>query len=69
MPLVREQYKAEHRRQKALYDEKAHGKPFRPGDTVWLFSPAIPRGRSKKLAAFTMEGPIYSEGEIGGLCL
>ena len=46
--LVREQCKAEHRRQKALYDEK-HGKPFRPGDTVWLFSPAIPRGRSKKL--------------------
>ena len=31
--LVREHCKADHRRQKALYDEKVHGKPFNPGDT------------------------------------
>ena len=47
--LVREHCKADYRRQKTLYDEKVHGKPFNPGDTVWLFSPAIPRGHSKKL--------------------
>lgn len=47
--LVREHCKAEHKRQKVLYDEKVHGKPFNPGDMVWLLSPAIPRGQSKKL--------------------
>ena len=31
--LVREHCKTDHRRQKALYDEKVHGKPFNPGDT------------------------------------
>ena len=62
--LVREQCKAEHRRQKALYDEKAHGKPFRPGDTVWLFSPAIPRGRSKKLH-LPWKGPFTVKERLG----
>ena len=46
---MREHCKADHRGQKALSAEKIHGKPFNPGDTVWLFSPAIPRGHSKKL--------------------
>ena len=47
--LVREHCKSEHKRQKAIYDEKIHGKPFDLGDNVWLHSPAIPRGQSKKL--------------------
>ena len=35
--------------QKIRYDAKTCGKPFEAGDLVWLHSPAIPRGRSKKL--------------------
>ena len=40
-------HKLEH--QKELYDRKAHGDPFQPGDLVWLHHPDIPRGQSKKL--------------------
>lgn len=36
-------------RQKELYNQKAHGQPFKPGDLVWLHNPAVPRGYSKKL--------------------
>ena len=36
-------------RQKDLYDRKAHGEPFHSGDLVWLHTPAVPRGHSKKL--------------------
>eukprot|EP00731_Ephydatia_muelleri_P007461 Em0003g1709a len=47
--LVRERCQAEHKRQKELYDQKVHGKPFSPGELVWLHSTAVPRGRSRKL--------------------
>ena len=46
--LVRNRCESEHQRQKAIYDRKVHGKPFSIGDMVWLFSPAVPRGRCKK---------------------
>ena len=36
-------------RQKDLYDRRAHGEPFSSGDLVWLHTPAVPRGHSKKL--------------------
>lgn len=35
--------------QKELYDKKAHGQPFKPGDLVWLHNPAVSRRCSKKL--------------------
>ena len=47
--LVRERCQAEHKRQKELYDQKVHGKPFSPGELVWLHSTAVPRDRSRKL--------------------
>ncbi|KAL5479339.1 hypothetical protein EMCRGX_G022851 [Ephydatia muelleri] len=47
--LVRERCQAEHKRQKELYDQKVHRKPFSPGELVWLHSTAVPRGRSRKL--------------------
>ena len=47
--LVRQKLKVAHCFQKAYYDRKLHGKPFAVGDLVWLFSPAVPRGHSKKL--------------------
>ena len=36
-------------RQKDLYDKRAHGKPYIIGDYVWLHSPVVPRGGSRKL--------------------
>ena len=36
-------------KQKQLYDHKVHGKPFEPECLVWLHSPVVPRGRSRKL--------------------
>ena len=39
--------KQEH--QKQLYDRKVHGKPYEIGDMVWLHSPVVPRGTSRKL--------------------
>ena len=30
-------------------DKKAHGQPFDPGDLVWLHSPAVPHGHSRRL--------------------
>eukprot|EP00731_Ephydatia_muelleri_P033166 Em0025g122a len=46
---------SEHRRQKDIYDEKVHGKPFVPGELVWL--PAVPRGQSRKLH-LPWKGPL-----------
>ena len=46
---VRERMGHKLERQKNLYDKKVHGDPYEPGDLVWLHSPAVPRGQSKKL--------------------
>ena len=36
-------------REKDFYDKRIHGDPFNKGEYVWLHSPAIPQGHSKKL--------------------
>lgn len=36
-------------RQKALYDQKVHGKPFSKGDLVWLHSTVVPSYSCRKL--------------------
>ena len=36
-------------RQKAYYDRKAHGAPYKEGDLVWLHSTVVARGRARKL--------------------
>lgn len=46
---VREQSGKSAKRQKELYDQKVHGKACEVGDLVWLHSPAVPRGQSRKL--------------------
>ena len=38
--------KQEH--QKELYDKRIHEDPHKPGDLVWLYNPAVPKGRVKK---------------------
>ena len=35
--------------QKDLYDRKFHVRPYKCGELVWLYSPVVPRGQSKKL--------------------
>ena len=46
---VRDQMGHKQDRQKELYDRRVHGKPFEPGDLVWLHCPVVPRGQSRKL--------------------
>ena len=36
-------------RQKELYDRKVHGEPFQVNNLVWLHSPALGKGQSRKL--------------------
>jgi len=36
-------------RQKELYDEKIHGKPYNVSDFMWLHNPAVPKGQAHKL--------------------
>ena len=38
-----------HAEQKVRYDLRSHGKPFSVGDLVWLHTPAVPQGKSRKL--------------------
>ena len=47
--IVRRNVSKHHQYQKMLYDEKVHGKPYKPGDWVWLHLSVIPRGSSRKL--------------------
>ena len=62
--LVRDRCVTEHKRQKAIYDEKFHGAPFNQGDLVWLHSPAVPRGLSRKLHC-PWKGPFKVVERIG----
>ena len=36
-------------RQKTLYDRKIHGKPFKKGDLVWVYSTVVPSQSCRKL--------------------
>ena len=47
--LVRHNLGAEQHRHKQLHDRKVEGKPYKEGEMVWLYCPAVPRGLSKKL--------------------
>ena len=46
---VREHLQADQCRQKDIYDRRVSGPSYACGDLVWLHSPAVPKGRSKKL--------------------
>lgn len=47
---VRSNLTQAHQRQKLAFDKKEHGETFRVGDRVWLYTPAVKEGRSRKLA-------------------
>ena len=46
---VRDKMDVTFERQKQHYNKKVHGKPYNVDDYVWLYSPAVPPGQSKKL--------------------
>ena len=46
---VRERIGQQLQKQKARYDMRTYGQSFKVGDMVWLYNPAVLRGRSKKL--------------------
>ena len=46
---VRSNLNQAHQRQKLAFDKKEHGETFQVGDRVWLYTPAVKEGRSKKL--------------------
>ena len=63
---IREHLGIEQRRHKQLYDRKVGGNPYKEGDSVWLYCPAVPQGHSKKLHA-CWKGPytvakVYKKG-------
>ena len=39
----------EYSRRKEVFDQKIEGNPYQVGDLVWLYSPAVSRGHSRKL--------------------
>jgi len=47
--LAREKLQSAAQRQKSLHDKRMHGDPFQEGDLMWLCSPAIRKGKSRKL--------------------
>ena len=47
--LVHQKLDMAHSFQKTYYGKRVHSNPFKEGDFVRLFSPAVPRGHSKKL--------------------
>ena len=55
---VRQQMGSQQERQKDFYDQKVHGLPFSKGELVWLYSPAISRGNSRKLY-HPWQGPFW----------
>ena len=46
---VRTSFDTGHQHRKEIYDKKVHGRQYESDELVWLHSPAIPRGQSKKL--------------------
>ena len=52
-----------HKRQKKLYDRRLHGDGFRVGDKVWLHSPVVKRGLSRKLV-LPWTGPYVVEKKL-----
>ena len=45
---VREKLRLAQQRQKDYYDRRTHGERVKPGESVWLYSPVIPKGVAPK---------------------
>ena len=47
---------AQHLRQKRIHDRNGLGEPFQVGDRVWLYTPVVSKGNTKKFTSF-WKGP------------
>ena len=56
---VRENTKRKQHRQKEFYNRRVHGKPYKKGELVWLFNPAVKKGYTKKFHSHGVD-PIGS---------
>ena len=49
---IRQHLGTEQHRHKQQYDHMVEDKPFKEGEMVWLYCPAVPQGLSKMLNAY-----------------
>ena len=63
---VRKRLAASHQKQKSTYGRKNGGECFAVGDRVWLFVPAMKKGRTKKLASL-WRGPYTILGKTSSV--
>ena len=64
--IAKQQLQAQHLRQKHMHDSSGSSEPFQIGDRVWLYTPVVNQGRTRKFASF-WKGPytiIDKPGEV-----
>jgi hypothetical protein len=47
---ARKQIESQHKRQKRVYDQRHHGRPFEAGDFAWVYNPRYKKGLATKLS-------------------
>ena len=62
--LVRDKLHTSHEKQKEHYDKRLHGRPYEANDLVWLHSPVIAPGQSRKLH----HPSIHPQGDRNNRC-
>ena len=62
--LARKHLQAAHLQQKKSYDQKCQGEELRVGDRVWMYSPAIKPGHTKKFSSL-WRGPYTIMDKTG----
>ena len=67
--LVREHCKSEHKRQKAIYDEKIHGKPFDLGDNVYGYIRQLFLEDSPRNCIALGRAPLRWWSDLGNPCI
>lgn len=54
--ITNQYLQAQHLRQKQFHDSHGFGEPFQVGDRVWLYTPVVSKGNTKKFTSF-WKGP------------
>ena len=54
--IAKQQCQAQHMQQKCMYDSNGSSEPFQVGDRVWLYTPVVKHGHTRKSALF-WKGP------------
>ena len=64
--ITKQHLQSQHQRHKHMHDSHGLAECFEVGDRVWLYTPVVPKGRTKKFASF-WKGPytiIDKPGEV-----